>query len=259
MYTSLYSAQSVRSFYTDLGRTPLSMTQAEALYRLQEVDLTLTQTQKRLAEIEAALADRGVVTAAEAAVKTAQAELKPLQTKSRNLELEIQSNTTKIKQADDALYGGRVRNPKELQDLQNEIQSLKKRNAELEDSLLETMLEMETSEGMLKQRQDALLLAQTEWEKEHVHLLEEQARLKQGLPELSNRRQGALQEVQPESLKLYQQLKPRKNQQPVALLVNQSCSFCRVEQDLAIIKEARAGQKLTTCLSCGRILVYRSG
>ena len=251
--------QSIFSFYTDLGYTPLTMTQAEALYRLQEIDLLLAQAQKRLTDIDTALADRGAVTAAEAEVQAAQAHLKPLQTRSRNLELEIQSNTAKMRQADETLYGGRVRNPKELQDLQHEIQSLKKRNSELEDDLLELMVQVEAGEATLTARQAALKAAQVAWEAEHVHLLDEQATLKQGLPETSKRRQQALQDVNADGLKLYQSLKPRKHNQPVALLVNQSCSFCRVEQDLAIIREVRTGQKLTTCLSCGRILAYRSG
>jgi predicted nucleic acid-binding Zn-ribbon protein len=237
----------------------LSITQAEALYRLQEIDLILVQTQKRLIEIDTALGERGTVTAAEGEVQAAQTHLKPLQTRSRNLEFEIQSNTTKMRQADETLYGGRVRNPKELQDLQNEIQSLKKRNMELEDSLLEFMVEVEAGEATLAARQAALKAALAAWEAEHVHLLDEQAKLKQGQPDVLKRRQQALVDVSPDSLKMYQTLKPRKHNQPVALLVNQSCSFCRVEQDLAIIKDTRAGQKLTTCLSCGRILAYRSG
>ena len=105
----------------------------------------------------------------------------------------------------------------------------------------------------------ALKAALAAWEAEHVHLLDEQAKLKQGQPDVLKRLQQALVDVSPDSLKMYQSLKPRKHNQPVALLVNQSCSFCRVEQDLAIIKDTRAGQKLTTCLSCGRILAYRSG
>src|SRR5690349_11413307 len=104
------------------------MTQADALYHLQEIDLQITQAQKRLTEIATALADNQVLNDAQNQVQAAQTTLTPLQTKARNLELDIQSNTEKIRVTDEHLYSGRVRNPKELQDMQQEIQSLKNRN-----------------------------------------------------------------------------------------------------------------------------------
>jgi uncharacterized protein len=235
------------------------MTQAETLYRLQEIDLNALQAQKRLNEIAAALSDNQRITAAQAQVSAAQAALTPLQTKSRNLELEVQSNTDKIRQTDEALYSGRVRNPKELQDMQQEIQSLKSRNSDLEDTLLETMLLVESAEAELKARQVDLDSVRTAWETEHQHLLDEQTQLKADIITLRQRREQLLPEVAEDSLKTYNALKPRKNNQPIALLVDRSCSVCRVEQEMAVIAETRKGQKLTTCSSCGRILAYHSG
>jgi predicted nucleic acid-binding Zn-ribbon protein len=55
----------------------------------------------------------------------AQKTLTPLQSRARNLELEIQSTSEKIRLTDQQLYSGKVRNPKELQEMQQEIQSLK--------------------------------------------------------------------------------------------------------------------------------------
>ncbi len=235
------------------------MTQADALYRLQEVELTMLQAQKRLHDITAALSGNQTIRAAEEAVSAVQQVLTPLQTRSRNLELEIQSNNDKIKQTDEALYSGRVRNPKELQDMQQEIEALKHRNRDLEDTLLEVMLLVEGAEAELRNAQSNLAAARADWEKEHQHLLEEQNRLKADFTVQKQKREQVLADVSEESVKVYSALKPRKNNQPVALLLNQSCSFCRVEQEMAVIAEARKGQKLVTCSSCGRILAYRSG
>src|SRR5690606_32754045 len=106
------------SFYTVFRHTPArahSMTQAEALYHLQEVDLSIAQAQKRLGEIAAALADNSLISEAQSQVDQAQETLTPLQAKARNLELEIQSNSDKLRLTDQQLYSGNVRNPKELQ------------------------------------------------------------------------------------------------------------------------------------------------
>ncbi|MEO8610810.1 MAG: hypothetical protein ABI690_23135 [Chloroflexota bacterium] len=235
------------------------MTQAEALYHLQEFDLLIVQSQKRLAEISSALSDNQVLIAAKNQVQSAQNALTPLQTKSRNLELEIQTNAEKIRSTDEQLYSGRVRNPKELQDMQQEIQSLKNRNQELEDVLLDAMLNVENTEGDLNQRQALLQQLTANWQNDHQHLLDVQKKLRAEVENLQQKREGALPPVTPESLKIYNNLRPRKNNQPVALLITGSCSVCRVEQDMAVIGEVRKGQKLTYCVSCGRILAYKSG
>ncbi len=235
------------------------MTQAEILYRLQGIELNILQSQKRLTEIAAALADNQAVVAAQAQLTTAQKILTPLQTKVRNLELEIQSNTDKIKQTDETLYSGRVRNPKELQDMQQEIQSLKGRNSELEDSLLEVMLLAESAEADVAQCQANLDEARRAGEADHQHLIEEQNHLKAELVTQRQKREHILPEIAADFLQSYNALKPRKNNQPVALLLNDSCSFCRVEQEMSIIAEVRKGQKLITCSSCGRILAHGTG
>jgi uncharacterized protein len=233
------------------------MTQADALFHLQDIDLSLTQIQKRLSEIEAALGDKGAVDMAQNQLDAAEKILTPLQKKVRNLELEIQSNADKIRLTDEQLYSGRIRNPKELQDMQQEIQSLKKRNSELEDTLLETMMDVESAETVVQQQQTELRHATSQWEGAHQGLLDEQVKLKADYQFIRPRREQALTEVTPESLKVYNTLRPRKNNQPVALLVGESCSVCRVEQDMSIIAEVRKGQKLTFCLSCGRILASK--
>src|SRR3954447_17395833 len=128
----------------------MSMIQASELYRLQEIDLSVHQHHKRLEEIAAQLADNKALTEAQQKVTSDQQVLAPRQTKVRKLEQEIQTNTAKLRQTDENLYSGRVRNPKELQDMQQEIQSLKKRNQELEDVLLETMMSVDTADAALK-------------------------------------------------------------------------------------------------------------
>ena len=235
------------------------MTQADALFHLQEIDLGILQAQKRLNEIAATLADNQAIANAQTEVDAVWSDLSPLQSRGRNLELEIQSNTDKIRQTDQQLYSGSVRNPKELQDMQHEIQSLKNRNSELEDALLETMLKVESAEAVVEQKQADLRQVTAEWESAHQHLLDEQQKLQAEVNTLQQKRQEALSAVDPDSLKTYNTLRPRKNNQPVALLINGSCSVCRVEQDRAVISETRKGQKLTYCISCGRILAYKSG
>lgn len=233
------------------------MSQALALYRLQEIELGILRFQKRLNEIAQTLADSRAVAEAQQQVLTVQQALTPLQTHARNLELEIQSNTDKIRAADQHLYSGRVRNPKEMQDMQQEIQSLKKRGSDLEDSLLEVMQKVEDMEASLTEAQTVLQQATAEWESQNRQLLDEQTRLKAETERLQQQRKQALAGVSPESLDVYNSLKPRKHNQPVAVLEGDSCSACGVEQTRAITSETDRSASLVKCLSCGRILVRK--
>lgn len=233
------------------------MTQAQALHRLQEIELSILRSQKRLNEISALLADSRAVTEANSQVQAAQQALTPLQTRARDLELEIQSNSDKIRATDEHLYSGRVRNPKEMQDMQQEIQSLKKRNDSLEDTLLEVMMAVEEAEARLNTTQEQLKQAAAGWESQNQQLLDEQNRLKSDQTLFHQQRRQALEAVEADSLNQYNTLKPRKHNQPVAVLAGDTCSACGVEQTMAIISETDRGVTLAKCLSCGRILVRK--
>jgi hypothetical protein len=233
------------------------MTQVETLYRLQEIDLSLIRAQKRLQEISAVLGDNQAIHAAQVEVNEAQQRLAPLQTGARNLELEIQANTQKISLTDEQLYSGVVRNPKELQDMQQEIQSLKKRNKDLEDHLLETMIALEEAEAALSAAKSRFQAVSQAWENEHGQLLEEGAQLEAQIASLKQQRELVLKSLPPEHQKLYDNLRVKKHNQPIAALSGNSCTVCGVEQTLAVAKSVRQGQELVYCTNCGRILVAK--
>ena len=233
------------------------MSQAQALYRLQEIETGMIRSQKRLSEIATILADSGAVVEARRLAQNAQEALIPLRARVRNLELEIQANSDKLRATDESLYSGRVRNPKELQEMQQEIVSLKKRNSDLEDTLLEAMVTVEEAEARLGAAEAQHHQVNTDWESQNQQLLDEQGRLKSQLEQMQQQRKQALVEVSSESLTEYNALKPRKHNQPVAVLDGECCSACGVEQTRAIISEVERGAALTKCLSCGRILARR--
>ncbi len=100
------------------------MTLADALLHLQDLELALVRGQKRLQEITAALGNDAQVSAAQAELTTAETTLSPLRARARNLELEIQGNTQKAKASEDQLYSGKVKNTKEMRDMEAEIAAL---------------------------------------------------------------------------------------------------------------------------------------
>lgn len=235
------------------------MPQAEALYDLQQIDLQTLRSHKRIDEINTALADNDAVIAAQTAVDTAQKTLAPLKTRMRDLELEIQTTQGKAQTTEDRLYSGTVKNPKELQEMQDEIASLKKRAGDLEEALLEQMMAVEAAEEDLKERESVLAGALAQAEEQHRDLVEEKGQLEAKLAQLTQQRENALKQVTAESLKTYDNLRPKKANQPIAALKDRSCGVCGIEQTMAIAQEVRRGRELVPCLNCGRLLAAVRG
>jgi uncharacterized protein len=233
------------------------MNQAEALYNLQQIEMNILREQKRLDEIAALMGNNEAVTVAQAAVDASAKVLSPLRAKVRDLELEIQSNGQKSKNTEQQLYSGSVKNPKAMQEMQQEIVALKKRQGELEDKLLETMMLSEEAQAKAEQAEAHLAQTKATWESSHTDLLNEQAELNTKVEGLKAQRQTALKPITPENLKAYNALKGRKANQPMSPLNGNSCTLCGIEQTMNVVQQARHGEKLIPCINCGRYLVYR--
>ena len=236
------------------------MTQAEALYKLQQIELDMARKQKRLDEIASALEDDASVRSARDTLEAATKALSPVRARVRDLELEIQSTEQKSQNTEQQLYSGTVKNPKAMQDMQQEIESLKKWKAELEDRLLEAMVALEEAEETHTEAESNLKAITASWESDHTDLLDEQGQLEDAVSELQKKREQAVSKITAQNLKIYLSLKPRRANQPMALLQSseRSCSACGVQQTVATVQAVEHGEKLTPCESCGRLLVFKA-
>ncbi|MFW5771749.1 MAG: zinc ribbon domain-containing protein [Phototrophicaceae bacterium] len=230
------------------------MPQAEAIYHLQQIELQMLRHRKRLDEILTELADNAELVAAQGGVDAAREALKPLRSRARSLDDEIQANAQKTKSSEDRLYSGAVKNPKELQDLQHEIASLKERASKLETDMLENMLAVDEAESVLAEAETNLQNARQRAEAEHGDLLREQAEIEAELVQLEADREKAVTNVTPENRQLYDRMKPRKGGRPAAAMVGRTCSACGVEQTMAIESAVKRHDSLVYCENCGRIL-----
>jgi predicted nucleic acid-binding Zn-ribbon protein len=230
------------------------ISQATLLHRLQIVDLAIAQRRSRLAEIEALLGKDESVAQARKQLEAAENALKPWQIRGRDLDLEIKGVVQKIQTTDQHLYSGKVSNPKELTDMQEEIASLKRRQSQLEDSLLEAMLQTEEGQAVAAEAQQALSAAEAAWAGSQTDLIDEKKRLETQLIDLDAKRQEAAQPVDPANLKKYEAMRQKRRGQVVALLQGDSCTLCGVEQTSMNAQQVRQGHQIVVCESCGRIL-----
>jgi len=95
------------------------------LYQLQKLDRQLEQIQTRNLQIQQILDNNQAVQAAQNEYEASIGELNRLSSDLSDLEMRSKEKRVKIELSESSLYGGSVKNPRELSDLQQEIASLK--------------------------------------------------------------------------------------------------------------------------------------
>jgi uncharacterized protein len=230
------------------------MSQTFKLFRLQQIDSHIDQVLNRLREIEAALDDKATLNEARQSFADAESNLAAAQKALHHTEENVKAQHVKIEQTEAALYGGKVRNPKELQDLQNESAALKRFLATLEDRQLEALIVVEDLEGISKEKAIALTKLTAESEALDQRLVKEQANLTQELKRLENEHQAAASSIPTDDLGLYERLRQQRRGVAVARVNVNTCSACGSVLNPALLQAARSPSQLARCDSCGRIL-----
>jgi hypothetical protein len=234
------------------------MTKAEMLYRLQTIDLEINERNRRLEEVKAGLGGNEELRRLRQALQEGERRLSRQRTKLRDRELEMRSLANKIALVEDRLYSGRIKNPKELANLQDEVQYLKRRKGELEDQVLEAMIEVEESEASLTEQRERLARLEEDWQQTQAQLSAEQKELMTRLNQLQAERSELQKAIGAADLALYEDLRRRKGGRAVALLEGDLCQGCGVTLPTSKVQQARQGEALTLCGSCERIL-YAEG
>ncbi len=229
------------------------MSQAQILYDLQQLDDQIRAGKQRLGEVLRAQKETEALTAARAQAATAAKKLQQWQTRHTDLRLELGSVNEKAKRSEQRLYSGNVKNPKELSDLQLEIEALGRRRRAIEDEMLEAMIMVEESEVEQTAADEKLAAVEAEWQTDQANLKQEQNELALRLNQLLGRREQQARKADPQLLKSYTALAQKKNGTAVAGLRDNTCLGCRLTLPAHRVKDAREG-KLIYCDNCGRIL-----
>lgn len=229
------------------------MSASLGLFRLQQVDRQIDRALARLSSIQKTLEnDKDLKTAQTRYESANDANLRALHAM-KNAESEVNGLKIKIEQAESSLYGGSVKNPKELQDLQKDIVSLKKHLVTLEERELEAMLVSESAGAELEKVKTDLELIQARLGNEHKKLIDEQSELTKQLESLGQEREASLAPIDVSLLASYEELRKQKRGVAVTEVEDSACASCGTTLNAALQQNARS-QKLAYCPSCGRIL-----
>jgi hypothetical protein len=230
------------------------MNQTLSLYRLQQIDLQIDRLQARLRSIQEILDNDAEIRRLIEQVGVNEAHSKDCEQALQLAEQEVQGQHIKIEQIQSSLYGGKSHSPKELQDLQNDLASLKRHLVILEDRQIESMIATETATADLDSGLARLLAGQAEQYEKNRGLQLEQATLKSDLERFFVERNATAGAIPPTELALYDQLRQQRRGIAVAVIGDKSCGACGSTLSLAQIQSARSSGQMTLCPSCGRIL-----
>jgi predicted nucleic acid-binding Zn-ribbon protein len=228
------------------------MSVAKQLHQLQEIDLELETNEQALRQIASQLGESQAVVRARTKLASENQRLEELKRQQHSLEWEIDDLVNKLAPAQERLYGGSIRNPKELTNLQHEVDGLKSKREQLEDKALEVMEQVELIEaGVATISKDSKRL-EAEWQSQQQQLSNNMKELKTTLSDLKHKRQSLSTGIDPEAIEFYDKLKKQKGT-AVAKVEQGICHGCRISLSAAELQQARSTNSVQ-CSNCGRIL-----
>jgi predicted nucleic acid-binding Zn-ribbon protein len=224
------------------------------LYQLQEIDTNLDSVKKRIVEIDALLVDDTKIATSQENFEKAKKQLISDTNEFNKINDEVQNKKIKISQSEASLYGGSVKNPKELEDLQLEIASLKKSILKLEDSLLEMLIQADQSEKVLDLRTEELKNVKSDFATQKSLLQGEKISLSEKNHVMISKKQSVLVQIEKRIQDRYEGLRKNKNGLAVTKLQDDACGACGAGLTASQRQEARSATMLFICPSCARII-----
>lgn len=222
------------------------------LYELQELDANIEHTEETLRLKNSRLGNRDALNNVQNSLAAEQKLLEELKKARRDTEGQTEDLSSKIKAAEQQLYGGAVKNPKELTNLQHEIKNFKEQRDPLETKSLEIGEQAEAAEKKIADLTAGYAKLEAEWQKEQITLAGDIELLNKTIAGLREERSQVAGQIDSAAVSLYDRVRQQKK--PAVARVEQGiCRACRLSLSVSVLQKARAGQPVQ-CSTCGRIL-----
>ncbi len=232
----------------------------DELLRLQDHDIVIDQISHRqasLPERPALAAADAAVAAVDARVAATQAQRDELARDEKRLADEVATVEAKATEVNDKLYGGTITSPKELQAFQEDYDSLKRRQRELEDREIEIMEQIEPVDADLAKLADERAGLAAQRDQAAAALEAAESAVAAELAEAMSQRDDIVAAVPADQLATYDRMRPDYAGTPIARLVGSNCNGCHLTLSAVALDRLHAlpPDALATCEECGRILV----
>jgi predicted nucleic acid-binding Zn-ribbon protein len=232
------------------------MTLIADLYALQEIDSQIDQRESALESLrDRPEHDEG---SAEARAELAEHSvgLPELESRQRDLELQVATAKEKAAPVEQKLYSGSITNPKELSDLQADLDQLTRQRQGLEEELLTILEQLEAKRAAIAAARERSEQLEADWAAEQQRSQAEEERLGQELAALREGRSAAAARIPSAPAVAYDRLRRRRKGFAVVRVERGACLGCRLTVPSVILQRARSGTNPTPvqCPSCERML-----
>ncbi|WP_285731306.1 C4-type zinc ribbon domain-containing protein [Nocardiopsis sp. ATB16-24] len=230
------------------------------LLDLQELDTRLQRLDHRVRHLpEAAEASRlkERMEQLDSDLITARTKVSDTERQQRKAESDVDQVRTRAERNTTRLESGQITNAKELQSLQSEIASLGRRQAELEEIVLEVM-----------ERAEELNAEVARLASEHAQAVAEHAEavtvrdaaaaeIQRERARATEDRKGLAKEIPADLLAFYEKLRDQYDGVAAALLRHGRCGGCKLALSTVELNEVKAApsDQIVRCENCRRILV----
>jgi predicted nucleic acid-binding Zn-ribbon protein len=229
------------------------------LLELADIDAELSRLDHRhrglpeLAEVERLDARAGEV---RDAIVTAETEISDLSREQAKAEGDVEQVRVRVDRDRKRLDAGQVSSPRELENLQSEIESLHRRQSDLEEIVLDVMERRETVDGRLASLTAEQARLGGELEDAMARRDAAVADIASKAGELGERRAGVAAGVPADVLALYEKLREQHGVGAAALRRGR-CEGCHMELNTVDLNRIRAADpdEVLRCEECRRILV----
>ncbi|MHB0867886.1 MAG: zinc ribbon domain-containing protein [Chloroflexota bacterium] len=234
------------------------MKKTELLRELQDLDSALDRAREGLEQRRVRCGDDSELVPLRQESESARQQLRSLQAMGRELDFELEAQTFKRKAEEKKLYGGSVKNPKELASLAHELDLQKEQISQLETRALLNMDAVESAAIAEERAREALEGKERDWKAEQAVLEAECAALSAEAEQLAADRSRLASQIDPSTLRNYELIRRTRGGVAVVPIEQRSCQGCRISLSSSEVQRARTSPEPITCQSCGRILYLPS-
>lgn len=233
--------------------------QLRALWKLNTIDAAIIDIRHKAASMDPGRKIQAEIDKLAAVFDEANAKAKALSAEQTDLELQQKTIEAKLKKIDGDLYGGKVVNPREVEDLQHQIDGLKKQRAKNDERILELWELVPPAKKAAEEAHAPIEVKKKELAEHQKKMIELKKTLEAEFKELNAKRPAALQGISAGLMARYDAIRQKHGGIAMATVDRRgNCTMCGTLLPKKTVESALE-DKVVTCEECHRIIYATEG
>ncbi|AIE84117.1 zinc ribbon domain-containing protein [Fimbriimonas ginsengisoli] len=236
----------------------MASAELQRLWKLARIDTGLVEIRKRAGVLDVGQKIQAEIQQLETLLAEVGGEAHALHAEQRDLELRQKTIEDKLQKFSKEMYGGKLASSREIENMEREIESLKRQRDREDERLLELFELVPPAQAKAKKIEDRIADAKTRLAARKKQAVLDKTALEQEFARLTAARPEAVKGISPILLAKYEGLRQKSGGIAMVEVNGSSCGGCGTniaERTLQALRE----DKLATCEACHRILYFTTG